>query len=58
MVTYRAMLDVSRELVTFLARLLADERAARGTRTNTRVLSCGKQALFALVWSANVATSR
>lgn len=44
------MLDVPRELVTFLARLLADERAARGTRTGTRALSYGKQALLALVW--------
>lgn len=50
MVAYPAMLDVPCELVTFLARLLADERTARGTRTNTRVLSCGKQALLALVW--------
>ena len=50
MVAYPAMLDVSRELVTFLAGLLADERRARGTRAGTRALSCGKQALFALVW--------
>ncbi|MQA17481.1 MAG: IS5/IS1182 family transposase, partial [Pseudonocardiaceae bacterium] len=50
MLAYPAMLDVSRELVAFLAGLLADERTARGTRTNTRALSCGKQSLFALVW--------
>lgn len=50
MIAYPAMLDVPRELVTFVAGLLADERLARGTRTNTRALSCGKQALFALVW--------
>jgi len=49
-IAYPAMLDVPRELVTFLAGLLAEERAVRGTRTNTRALSCGKQALFALVW--------
>lgn len=50
MVGYPALLDVPRELVTFLAGLLADERRARGTRAGTRALSCGKQALFALVW--------
>ncbi len=50
MVAYPAILDVPRELVTFLAGLLADERAARGTRPGARALSCGKQALFALVW--------
>lgn len=50
MIAYPAMLDVPRELVTFLAGLLAEERAARGTRTGARALSCGKQALFALVW--------
>jgi len=49
-VAYPAILDVPRELVTFLAGLLADERAARGTRPGARALSCGKQALFALVW--------
>jgi hypothetical protein len=49
-VAYPAMLDVARELVTLLAGLLADERAARGTRTGARALSCGKQAVFALVW--------
>ncbi|MGH4012343.1 MAG: hypothetical protein ACRDSL_00065 [Pseudonocardiaceae bacterium] len=50
MVAYPAILDVPRELVTFLAGLLAEERRARGTRPGTRALSCGKQALFALVW--------
>lgn len=30
--------------------LLAARRRARGTRRRSRVLSCGKQALFALVW--------
>ena len=50
MITYPAMLDVPRELVTFLAALLATERRERGTRAGTRALSCGKQALFALVW--------
>ena len=47
MVGYPALLDVDRELVTFVAGLLAEEaRRARGTRA----LSCGKHALFALVW--------
>lgn len=50
MVSYPAILDVSRELVTFVAALLAAERRQRGTRTGTRALSCGKQAMFALVW--------
>ena len=50
MITYPAMLDVPRELVTFLAALLATERRDRGTRAGTRALSCGKQSLFALVW--------
>jgi hypothetical protein len=44
------MLDVPRELVTYVSRLLAAERRARGTRRNSRVLSCGKQALFVLAW--------
>ena len=50
MITYPAMLDVPRELVTFLAALLATERRDHGTRAGTRALSCGKQSLFALVW--------
>jgi hypothetical protein len=44
------MLDVSRELVAYVASLLAARRRARGTRRRSRALSCGKQALFALVW--------
>ena len=50
MITYPAMLDVPTELVAFLAELLAAERVARGTRTDTRALSCTDQAVFALVW--------
>jgi hypothetical protein len=49
-IAYRAMLDVPRELVTYVSRLLADERRARGTRRRTRALSCWRQALFALTW--------
>ena len=40
MIAYRAMLDVPRELVHHLARLLAAERRARGTRQGTRALTC------------------
>ena len=50
MIAYGAMLDVSRELVGYVASLLAAHRRARGTRRRSRALSCGKQALFALVW--------
>jgi hypothetical protein len=44
------MLDVPRELVQYLGRLLAAERQARGTRTGTRALTCFYQALMVLVW--------
>lgn len=50
MITYPAMLDVPRELVTHLSTLLRAERRARGTRTATRALTCWRQALFVLVW--------
>ncbi|MGW3614863.1 MULTISPECIES: transposase family protein [unclassified Micromonospora] len=50
MIAYRAMLDVPRELVHYLAQLLAAERRARGTRTGTRALTCFRQALMVLVW--------
>src|SRR4051812_5668315 len=44
------MLDVPRELVGKIAGLLRRERRRRGTRRNTRVLSCWRQALLGLVW--------
>ena len=50
MIAYRAMLDVPRELVTYVSRLLATQRRTRGTRRGTRALTCWRQALFALVW--------
>ena len=50
MIAYRAMLDVPRELVLELAKLLRAERRARGTRKGTRLLSCFRQALLVLVW--------
>lgn len=53
MIAYRAMLDVPRELVRHLARLLAAERRTLGTRKNTRALTCWYHALLALVWYRN-----
>lgn len=50
MIAYRAMLDVPVELVRYVARLLAAERRARGTRKNSRALTCYYQALMVLVW--------
>jgi hypothetical protein len=49
-IAYPAMLDVPRELVQYVGRLLAAERRARGTRTGTRALTCFYQALMVLVW--------
>jgi hypothetical protein len=47
---YLAMLDVPRELVRHLARLLAGHRRLLGTRRGTRALTCYYQALLILVW--------
>jgi hypothetical protein len=49
-IAYPAMLDVSRELVRYLGRLLAAERRARGTRPGTRALTCYYQAMLVVVW--------
>jgi hypothetical protein len=49
-IAYSAMLDVPRELVRYLARLLAAERRALGTRRGTRALTCFYQALLILIW--------
>jgi hypothetical protein len=49
LIAYRAMLDVPRELVLEVAKLLRAERRARGTRKGTRLLTCFRQALFVLV---------
>src|ERR1700738_1695362 len=49
-IAYPAMLDVPRELVGYVSRLLVAERRARGTRRKSRALTCWKQALFVLVW--------
>ena len=50
MITYRARLDVPRELVLFVARLLTRYRKEIGTRKGTRKLGCYRQALFGLAW--------
>lgn len=50
MIGYLAMLDVPRELVRHLARLLAAERRLLGTRRHTRALTCYYQALMILIW--------
>ena len=50
MITYRATLDVSRELVTFTARLLLAERRRRGTPRGSRALTCFWQAVLGVRW--------
>jgi len=49
-VTYTAVLPVRDQTVQFLAGLLQAERARRGTRANTRCLSCHDQAILVLRW--------
>jgi hypothetical protein len=44
------MLDVPRELVREVARLLRAERRSRGTRKGSRALTCWFQALLGLAW--------
>jgi hypothetical protein len=48
-IAYPARLDVPRELVMYVSRLLAANRRARRTRSRARVLTCFRQALFGLV---------
>lgn len=50
MITYRATLDVPRELALYLSRLLHAERRRRGTRKATRALTCFNQAVLGLRW--------
>ncbi|WP_228644668.1 transposase family protein [Microtetraspora sp. AC03309] len=50
MIAYPAMLDVSRELVSFVGRLLYAERCHRGTPKGSRRLTCFSRALFTLAW--------
>jgi hypothetical protein len=50
LITYRVRLDVPKDLVLFVSRLLARHRKEIGTRKNTRCLGCYRQALFGLAW--------
>lgn len=50
MITYRATLDVPRELAQYLGRLLHAERRERGTRKGARALTCYEQAVLGLRW--------
>lgn len=50
MIAYGAMLDVSRELAWRVSRLLQAERRRRGTRKNSRALTCFRQAVLGLRW--------
>jgi hypothetical protein len=52
-ITYRATLDVPRELVAYVAGLLRAHRKALGTRRGTRKLTPSRQAVFGLVWFRN-----
>jgi hypothetical protein len=49
-IAYRATLDVPRELVQFVAKLLAAERRRRGTPRGSRALTCFWQAVLGLRW--------
>jgi hypothetical protein len=48
--SYRVILDVPAELALYLTSLLQERRREIGTRRGTRVLSCWRQAVFALAW--------
>lgn len=50
MIAYRAILDVPRELVHYLAGLLQASRRERGTRRGSRALTCFQQAVLGLRW--------
>ncbi len=50
MIAYRATLDVDRELVQFVAKLLAAERRRRGTPKGSRALTCFWEAVLGLRW--------
>jgi DDE superfamily endonuclease len=49
-IAYRATLDVPRELVWFVSKLLAAERQRRGTPRGSPALSCFWQAVLGLRW--------
>jgi hypothetical protein len=44
------MLDVSLELIRYVAGLLRKERKVRGTRKGSRALTCWFQAVFVVAW--------
>ena len=50
MIAYRATLDVPRELVWFVAKLLLAERRRRGTPRGSRALTCFWQAVLGVRW--------
>lgn len=50
MYAYCVMLDVPRDLLLYVVRLLREERARRGTRRGARLLTCYRQAVFVLAW--------
>lgn len=50
MIAYPAILDVSVELIRYVAGLLRAERKARRTRKDSRALTCWFQAVFAIAW--------
>jgi len=47
---YCVMLDVPRDLLLYVSRLLRQERERRGTRRGARLLTCYRQAVFVLAW--------
>jgi hypothetical protein len=49
-ISYRATLDVPRELVLFVAKLLWAERRRRGTPRGSRALTCFWEAVLGLRW--------
>jgi hypothetical protein len=52
-ITYRAIVDVPRELVAFVSGLLRAHRRVLGTRKGTRILTTWRHAVFGLVWFRN-----
>jgi hypothetical protein len=49
-IAHRATLNVPRELVQFVSKLLADERRRGGTPRGSRALTCFWQAVLGLRW--------
>jgi hypothetical protein len=55
-IVYRATLDVPRELVQFVAKLLLAERRRRGTPRGSRALTCFWEAVLGVRWFRDRAT--